>query len=118
MAIDNTAWDPRNIPQRYVVSFFVDIYKDDRKKITSSANQLNESLNYHNIVAHDNSVEAQICAALCLAYMENQGLDYHKGKDRTACYSSLLSHLSDPKGKIIKTVEIIDEFFRFSWESK
>lgn len=118
MPIDNSAWDPRNIPQRYVVSFFVDIFKDVPASITSSPNQKNESLNYYNNAAFDNSTEAQICAAMCVAYMENQGLEYHTNKDRAKCYSSLLAHLSDPKGKVLKTVEIVDDYFRFSWESK
>lgn len=118
MAIDNTTWDPRNIPQRYVVSFFVDIYKDDPRLITSNANSLNKSLNYYNLATNDNYTEAQICAALCLAYMENQGLGYHADKDRAKCYLALLSHLSDPAGKILKTVEIVDDYFQFSWESK
>lgn len=118
MANNNTVWDPKQIPQRYVVGFFVDIYKDNSGSITSSKNSLNESLNYYNIATKNNSTEAQICAALCLVYMENQGLDYHEGKDRAKCYLALLEHLSDPKGKILKTVDIIDDYFQFSWELK
>ena len=118
MSVNELTWDPRNVPQRYVVSFFVDIYRDDPNKIISSTKNKNESLNYYNITTADNSTEAQICAAMCLAYMENQGLEYHLGKDRSKCYAALLSHFMNAKGEIIKTPEIIDEYFMFAWEKK
>ena len=118
MSFENTTWDPRSIPQNYVISFFVDIYSDKASSIVSSAESQNISLNYCNAAVADITAEAQICAGLCMAYMENQGLEYHDGKTRKDCFQALVEHFNNREGFIIKTVDIIDNFYRFYWEKK
>lgn len=117
MSINELTWDPKkNIAQWYVVSFFVDIYKDSALAIIKDPNHKNESLIYFNRTGYNNISEAQICAAMCIAYLKNQGLEYHFGSDENKLYDDLVSHLKNGKGKVIDTVEIIDRYFLFSGE--
>ena len=68
----------------------------------------NSELTYFNVADHDNTVEAQMCASLCIAYMENQGLPYHEGRTIKACYEMLVNHLTDGEGKVLYMADIVD----------
>jgi len=117
MAIPTTTqWDPRNLSHRYTVSFFRNSYGDEPTFIVATAERSNSELNYFNIAANGNAIEAQICAGLCVVYMENQGLAYHNGKTRSDCYSALVDHLSKGDGLVLYTADIVDHFYRFAGE--
>lgn len=109
-------WDPQNLSHRYTVSFFKNSYGDEPTFMTASDDRLNSELTYFNVSTNDSTVEAQICAGLCIVYMENQGLVYHDGKTRAECYAALVEHLSKGGGKVLYTADIVDYYFKFSGE--
>ena len=72
--------------------------------------------NYFNVANNDHEVEAQICAGLCVAYMENQGLTYHEGRNQQGFYMTLVDHLKIGDGKVLYTADIVDYYLKFAGE--
>uniref|UniRef100_A0A486XP31 Uncharacterized protein n=1 Tax=Rheinheimera sp. BAL341 TaxID=1708203 RepID=A0A486XP31_9GAMM len=48
--------------------------------------------------------------------MENQGIPYHTGKTRAACYTALADHLKESDDVVLKTADIVDDYFKFLGE--
>ena len=120
MAIKKSSkWDPKNLAQRYAVSFFKSQYNDSSNKIVRSKNTKNSQLNYYNDAAADNSTNAKICAGLCVSYMEAGGIPYEssfedEGQDpRKLVFNKLSTHLRDGDGTVLFTADIVDHYFRF-----
>ena len=65
---------------------------------------------------HSNDTSATICAGLMVTYMQAQGIPYHAGKNRDACFAALCAHLKDGAAKVLLTADIVDDHFRFITE--
>jgi len=115
MSNTSTKWDHSDLSHRYTVSFFSSVYSDKPLFITGNEVRKNEELYYFNI-SKDNITEAMICAGQLVVYIEKQGIPYHIEKTRAECYAALADHLKDPNGLVLKTADIVDEYFRFLGE--
>ena len=116
MAKQSTQWNPSDLSHRYTVSFFRAIYGDDPAFVTETSSRKNKELNYYNVADYDNTTEAQICAGQLVVYMENQGIPYHTGKTQAACYTALADHLKKSDDVVLKTADIVDDYFKFLGE--
>lgn len=116
MAKQSTHWNPSDLSHRFTVSFFRAVYADEPAFVTETNARKNKELNYYNVADYDNTTEAQICAGQLVVYMENQGIPYHKDKTRAACYATLADHLKQGDGLVLKTADIVDDYFKFLGE--
>ncbi len=107
------SWDAQNLAHRYTVSFFASEYGDKPISVTGSNLRENRDLLYFNVADHAHDISAILCAGLMVTYMQAQGIPYHTGKGRDACFAVLSQHLKDGTGKVLLTADIVDDHFRF-----
>jgi hypothetical protein len=116
MTSTSTTWNTSDLSHRFTASFFRSSYGDTPSFVMGDKDRKNNELNYFNIADYDNETEAQICAGLLVAYMENQGIPYHDGKKRGKCFEALSEHLKKADGKVLVTADVVDEYFKFLGE--
>ena len=107
------SWQMKNLAHRYTVSFFKSQYGDNPTAMMARHEYRNQECNYFNIVDSSNKINATICAALLVTYVEAQGIPYHTGKNRAGCFRTLENHLKDADGTALYTADIVDDNFQF-----